>query len=98
MGWMLHFCLIFRCCIVEIEVNVRKQFANSPLIKNSYQHVFFHLHPSCPAAIHDNLSVVECVRWRAMLQLKNNRTNDIVHALLAKTALSTTSKLNVHWS
>jgi hypothetical protein len=67
------------------------------LYKISYRHVFFHLHPSCPDAILNDSSVVECVRWRVMLQWKNNRTKSIVRALLANTALSTTSKLN-NWS
>ena len=67
------------------------------LYELSYRHVFFHLHPSCPAAILNDSSVIECVKWRVMLQRKNNGTNAIVRALLVNTALSTTNKLN-DWS
>ena len=70
-----------------------KQIANSPLIKLVID-IFSSPSPLLPICNSWQTVIVECVMWGVMLQW----TNGIVHALLAKTALSTTSKLTVHWS
>jgi hypothetical protein len=64
------FYYIFWCCLAEIAGRCMEAKCKQSSYKISYQHVFFHLHPSCPAAILDDQSVVECLMWTVMVQWK----------------------------